>query len=102
MMEPKEKNPADNVIDMTLDSESDDENSSPTTNSEDELPKQYPSSQNGNDDIIPLEVVVKNPSTSFQKMGEKCPHCHQFMDVNGNIEDHLCRKAGEYIHSQVE
>ena len=36
MMEekPKEKNPADNVIDMTLDSESDDENSSPTTNSE--------------------------------------------------------------------
>ena len=97
---PKEKNPADNVIDMTLDSESDDENSSPTTNSEDEMPKQYPSSQNGNDDIIPLEVVVKNPSTSFQKIGKKCPHCHQFMDVNGNIEDHLCRKAAEYIHSQ--
>ena len=66
----------------------------------DEMPKQYPSSQNGNDDIIPLEVVVKNRSTSFQKMGEKCPHCHQFMDVNGNIEDHLCRKAAEYIHSQ--
>ena len=37
---PKEKNPAENVIDMTLDSESDDENSSPTTNSEDEMPKQ--------------------------------------------------------------
>ena len=37
MMEPKEKNPADNVIDMTLDSESDDENSSPTTNSEGKL-----------------------------------------------------------------
>ena len=31
---PKEKNPADNVIDITLKSESDDENSSPTTNSE--------------------------------------------------------------------
>ena len=41
MMEekPKEKNPADNVIDMTLDSESDDENCSPTTNSEGKLSK---------------------------------------------------------------
>ena len=37
MMVEKEKNPEDNVIDMTIDSESDDENSSPSTNSEGKL-----------------------------------------------------------------
>ena len=38
---------------------------------------------------------------SITKAGQKCIHCDTFMDVNQNIESHLCPKAEEYIENST-
>ena len=39
----------------------------------------------------------ENHQNSKPKVGEKCRHCHFFMEFNTTIDDHFCRKAAQYV-----
>ena len=81
------------------------------------------SEKKDNDDIIAVGSVVRSPNHPMvngnfnqnkpnlarfggnrpkngekkPKVGEKCHHCHFFMEYNTTIDNHFCRKAAQYV-----